>query len=412
MKSNILKAVFTLLFFTALFVACEDDPTSLGLENIPPEDLIGLYEINSIDSMMLQKASYYNASLVDTAWNMGTSIRIHVGKKDDIVSKMLIVFRSNVADTTAAYFEENEITINKAWVELKPRSLLGDSTANFDLTVSKINTNWSSSLFSKDSLDKILPSTEHVSISPDITDSLIKFEIPNELAREWIEGSINDSTELNNGLLFEPTSGTNKILGFYSLHEDNIADGYEYIPVTKIEIAKSGWSKMDTLNFYSFRDVHVLTEGYPQQNNDYIYVQCGIPIRANYYIDVSVIPENAIIVDAVLDFYYDPQLTLNGSSASKTINLLMYADSTAKTLLTGTRILSLVKDSVENKYSGHITSAVQLWRQGEINNGADNQGVFVYAIDEEYNLNRLVFYGPQYSDELLRPKLTVKYSKR
>lgn len=412
MKSNILKAVFAILFFTALFIACEDDPTSLGLENIPQEDLIGLLELNSIETEMEQISSYYNASLIDTGWNIGTSIRVHVGRYEDLVSKMLIVFRSNVADSIATYYEDNEIRINKAWVELKPRNILGDSTANFDFTVSKINTNWTSSSFTLDSLAKITPFTEQISINTDVSDSLISFEISADLAKQWIEGSINDSTELNNGLLFEPTNGTNKILGFYSLHEDNIADGYDYIPVTKIEIEKNGWSKKDTLNFYSFRDVHILTEGYPTQREDYIYIQSGIPIRANYYIDVSSIPENSIIVDATLDFYYDPELTLNGNPASKTINLLMYADSTNKQLLTGTRIVSLIKDTAENKYSGRVTSMVQLWRQGEAKGGADNQGVFVYAIDEEYTLNRLAFYGPKYSNPLLRPKLTIKYSKR
>lgn len=326
---------------------------------------------------------------------------------------MLIVFRSNVADSIATYFNDNEITIKKAWVELIPRNILGDSTANFDFTVSKINTYWTSSSFTRDSLAKITPYTEQISINKNVSDSLISFEISTDLAKEWIEGSINDSTVLNNGLLFEPTNGTNKILGFYSLHEDNIADGYDYIPVTKIEIENnSSWNKKDTLNFYSFRDVHILAEGYPPQRDDYIYIQAGIPIRADYYIDVSAVPENSIIVDAVLDFYYDPQLTLNGSPASKTINLLMYADSTLRTLLTGTRIVSLVKDSVENKYSGHVTSMVQLWRQGVEKAGAENQGVFVYAIDEEYTMNRLAFYGPKYSNELLRPKLTIKYSKR
>jgi len=412
LKSNILKAVFAVFFFTGLFIACEDDPTSLGIDNIPNEDLIGLFELNSIETPMEQKSSYYNASLIDTGWNIGTSIRVHVGKYQDIVSKMLIVFRSNVADTIATYFENNELLINKAWVELKPRYILGDSTANFDFNVSKINTYWTSSSFTLDSLEKITPFTEQISINTDISSSLIKFEISNDLAKQWIEGSINDSTELNNGLLFEPAGGTNKILGFYSLHEDNIADGYDYIPVTKIEIEKTGWTKKDTLNFYSFRDVHILTEGYPPQKEDYIYLQAGIPVRANYYIDVTSVPENSIIVDAVLDFYYDPELTLNGDPASKTINLLMYADSTNKKLLTGTRIVSLVKDSVANKYSGHVTSMVQLWRQGINKEGADNQGVFVYAIDEEYTLNRLVFYGPKYSDPLLRPKLTIKYSKR
>lgn len=90
MKSNILKAVFTILLFTALFVACEDDPTSLGIENIPPEDLIGLFELNSIETHMDQKSSYYDASLVDSGWNIGTSIRIHLGKIMNWCQKCLL----------------------------------------------------------------------------------------------------------------------------------------------------------------------------------------------------------------------------------------------------------------------------------------------------------------------------------
>ena len=388
-----------------MFVACEDDPSSLGLENIPDGDKIGLLEINSVDIPMEQKSSFYNASLTDSTWDLGTSIRLLVGKNNDVTSSMLIRFRSSVADSIIEYYDNDELTIQKAWIELKPVYTLGDESAPFALQVSKINSEWNSSLFDKDSLEQLVrPYISDTRTESGFSDSLVSFEIPNEMANDWLVGSIKDSTELNYGLLFEPTSGSNKILGFYSLHSDNVTDGYDNIPVAKIEISKAG-SGLDTLLFYSSRDVNVVDGNIPADDGTYIYLQGDFPLRANYYIDVSAIPENSIVVDAELEFHYDSTLSRIGSVKSNKINLFMYSDSSAKTLLPA--YSAMTRDTLENRFTGNLKQFVQSWNQD-----TDNQGLFVNMFDEDHTLNRLAIYGPKYSDPLLRPKLTVRYTKR
>ena len=388
-----------------MFVACEDDPSSLGLENIPDGDKIGLLEINSVDVPMEQKSSFYNASLIDSTWDPGTSTRLLVGKNLDVTSSMLIMFRSGVADSIKEYYDNNKLTIQKAWIELLPVYTLGDKSEPFSLEVSKINSAWNSSLFDKDSLEQLVrPYISDTRTISDLNDTLITFEIPNEMANDWLVGSIKDSTELNYGLLFEPTSSSNKILGFYSLHQDNVSNGFDNIPVAKIEINKTG-SGLDTLLFYSSRDVHVVDGNIPSDDGTFIYLQGGFPLRANYYIDISAIPEHSIIVDAELEFHYDSTLSRIGTVKSSTINLLMYKDSTTKSLISSYR--SLTRDTLENKFTGNVKQFIQSW-----NEDTDNQGLFVNMLDEEYTLNRLAIYGPKYSDPLLRPKLTVRYTKR
>lgn len=390
-----------------LFVACEDEPTSLGIENIPPGDKIGLLELNSLETPMEQNSGFYNAGVTDTTWNLGTSIRLFVGKNQNINSSMLIRFRSAVADSIIDYYENGTLTIEKAWIEMKPVYTLGESSSQLSLEISKINSDWTSVFFTKDSLEQqVRPYLSDTRTITNLDTPLISFDISNEMATDWLISSIKDSTELNYGLLFEPTNNSDKFYGFYSLHESNIVDGYDKIPVAKIVVNKAG-SDLDTLNFYSLRDVNVVDGELPHDDGTHFYLQGGFPVRANYFIDVSSIPENSIIVDAVLNFYYDPDLTFTGTSGSNTINLFMYSDSANRELLSGTGIRSLQKDSLENKYSGNITPFIQLWNQD-----TENQGLYVYIPDEQYTLNRIAIYGSKFSDPLLRPKLTIRYTKR
>jgi len=406
LKSNILKSVFILFVSVLFFTACEDEPTSLGLENIPDEDKLGLLEINSLEVPMLQRSDFYNAGSTDTTWNLGTSIRLFVGQNSSVKSSMLIKFRSNVEDSIVDYFDSSRITVEKAWIELRPSYTSGENASASSFKVSKINNEWTSTFFNKDSLHQyILPNVSDSRTISGLNDSLISFDISNDMANDWLVSGIKDSSELNYGLLFEP-SGNNSMYGFYSLHESNVVDGYDNIPVAKIVINITGVG-LDTLNFYSIRDVHVVEGNIPVNDESYIYLQGGYPIRANYYIDVASVPENSIIIDAVLDFYFDPNLTINGSVASNTINLIMYSDSTNRQLLVGTSIKSLQKDSLGNKYSGNITPFVQLWNQDK-----ENQGLYVFLPDEQYTMNRVAVYGNKYNDELLRPKLTIRYTKR
>lgn len=408
MKSNILKTLFTILIPAMLFVACEDDPSSLGLDNIPDTDKLGISTINSLEVPMTQHSSYYNASLVDTNWNLGTSIRLHLGQYSDISSSMLVRFRSNVADSISDYYDNGELSVLESWIELRPVSTLGPESSQPNILVSKINSSWTSTFFTEDSLEQnILPYISDTKTINEVSDSLIKFEISNDMAMDWLVGSMKDSLELNNGLLFEPASNSDKIFSFYSLHEDNIAEGYENIPVAKIVVQRASLSP-DTLNFYTSRDVHVVRGSYPVNDQNYIYLQGGFPLRANYFIDVSLIPDNSVIVDAKFEFSFNPDLSYFSSASSGTINMIMYEDSTEKDLLVGTTRKNLtIGDSLSNKYVGDITSYVQRWNQG-----TDNQGVFVYIPDEQYTLNRIAIYSPKASDPLLRPKLTIRYTKR
>lgn len=412
MKLNFIKIIAISLIVFAVW-ACEDDPSSLGIESIPDSDLIQVLEMNSLENNFIQTTDYYsagyNSEKKDTNWNLGTAIRIHVGKSENIKSSMLIKYNFAFTDSFKSKIKNDSVHVDSTWLELKPKYVVNGESSNFGMTIDRINSSWGSSDFDVDSLNNVKSSITPLNYNVlEQNDTLWRLEVNNDLSIDWMKAIAEDKPELVEGLLFSPTENTDKIYGFYSLHSTNITDGFDEIPNIKIKFHLSGQeNNPDTLTFYSIRDVHVLEGELPSDNEGNIYLQGGFPIRANLFFDINKLPKNAIILQANLDLFYDDLRTINGSRSADTVAAIMYSDSLRENFVQSSSVGVLLRNEDEKKYSGNLTSTVQRW-----NNGEDNFGLYLYITDEKRYLNRVALRGSSFSDPAFRPRLTIKYTKR
>jgi len=74
----------------------------------------------------------------------------------------------------------------------------------------------------------------------------------------------------------------------------------------------------------------------------------------------------------------------------------------------GNTYYSSIKDGDTSTYVVYLTYAFQKWNYGQIGNfGVQLQNIYEYS-----NLDRYVFYGPDYSDASKRPRIKIRYSIR
>mgnify|MGYP006948911918 CR=1 FL=1 len=287
------------LGLTLLFLAwgCNDDPTSLGSNLIPNQDLINATKVNSLDLNFEQKSKYYATdSLL-----LSSSTRIFLGKSGNVQSTMLMKFYMFFADSIQEAIRGDSLVLLSSTVEMEPLYAYGDIENTFDFTVHKINGDWNSLEFGKNELDLLDYDVNDIKTNyKNDGDSLITFDVDNALVEEWMTLAANDEQESNFGLYFDIVEGSNKILGFPA-----ISTTYDTVLTRLKLIVQVPNNYIDTISVQVTSDVHVVLGDNPNTSTNNIFVQGGIPVRSDLFIDVSQIPENAIINNATLTLYGD-----------------------------------------------------------------------------------------------------------
>ncbi len=386
---------FVLLSTFFLFSACEDSPSSIGLDLIPDQDLIKIDSINSKDASFTQTSSFF----VDTL-NLGSSSRIIIGKDDRLTSTALVRFFVGIPDSIASDLDNDSIEVVSASVKIVPNYFLNGTSAPFDFTVHKISENWSPAFFTNDSLSQLSFDQTDASTNRSITDSLITFELPSDLVLTWMKNSRDNTAFDNDGLLFKPTDGTQRFIGFQGL--SSLAFN-EFITL-EIDYRKVG-AYQDTINAIPSADLHVLDWTLPAVDPDKILLHGGISTKGRITFDLSKIPASALINKATLYLYPDETQSNLASVPTDTINVRMFADSTQNEIVANTSIYKMVKTG--SAYKGDVSTIVQLWL-----NNFDNQGFRISASDELTSLSYLMIFGSNTIDENKRPKLELIYTNR
>lgn len=384
------------LFITILILsACEDSPSSIGLDLIPDQDIIKIDSINSKDASFSQTSSFF----IDTL-NLGASSRIIIGKDDRLTSTGLIRFFVAIPDSIASDLDTDSVEVVSASVKIVPNYFLNGTAAPFDFTVHKITESWSPAFFTNDSLSDLSFDQADASTNRVISDSLITFELPNDLILEWMKNSRDNTAFENDGLLLKPTDGSQRFIGFQGL--SSIAFN-EFITL-EIDFRKSG-AYQDTINSIPSADLHVLDWALPAVEPDKILLHGGISTKGTITFDLSKIPVNALINKATLYLYPDEMQSNMASIPTDTIDVRMFADSTQNEIVANTSVYKLVK--IGSSYKGDVSTIVQLWL-----NDFENQGFRISASDELTSLGYLTIYGSNTADETKRPKLELIYTNR
>ncbi len=393
-----LLSSFILVIISTLFVSCGDDPTSIGNSLIPDGDRLNSKEIEVFpDSLSDSFISFKK----DISF-FGSSNRILLGKYENIVSEILISFTIEIPDSVEEHLKNNTGKVDSSWIEMEPNYWLGDSLG-FGLSAKEIKTSWTSIYMNKEKIDEIKSSIgpnvlESLSYEPG--DTVIKFGISNDLITNWVGVLFDESYPANYGILLSPSETTNGIAGFQALTSVK----KDLYPLLKI-VFKFDNGAIDTIAAIPKLDMHYITGERLIEAQNEVLLQDAIGIRGKLKFDLPVLPEGVIVNTAVLDLYYNENNSFEGSVKTDTVALSFYYDSESDSVNNAFGKYPLIKKN--GKYSGEVKRFVQRWLLGE-----PNEGLEVYLSDGNRTASAISFYGSNYPNKELRPRITIYYTTK
>ena len=391
-----LRLSFYLFAVTILIVSCGQDPTSVGSELISQNEKIAFQELDSYQANIFQKSANYQENL-----KFGLSNVVLIGKNSYAESSILMRYRINMPDSLLAFVRSGKYIVKSATMQMIPRYLLGDKTANLNFSVYQVRSNWSPVGFDRDSIPSLVYDPVDVSSGFTVNDTLVKFNLRNDVVTQWLKYSADsNSAPKNFGLLLKPKSSTQKIVGFYS------ADASSSTNETILSVILERPSiRQDTLGVSPYFHIYYLTGSLPPLNNNLI-LQGGIGLKGTVFFDLSTLPKNIIVNKAFLELNVDTTSTIDGNPSSDSLFAQMLADSTTKKLTKESTVVTIL--AKKNKiYTGDIAWMVQKWQNGE-----SNQGILLSLWDEYSSAARIAFYGSKDPNKALRPKLKIIYMQK
>ncbi|MCB9250525.1 MAG: DNRLRE domain-containing protein [Ignavibacteriales bacterium] len=392
---NLIKILFAITLFG--LAACSDDPNSVGSGLIPDEDKLTFETLDSYkDGFNQSFESFKYDSLI-----FGSSSTALLGSYKNIQSEVLIGFLINPPDSILNPFKADSINLIKCWVQIEPTYWIGDSN-NFNFSIQRINTSWNPSTYTIDTLNEI-----NANLGPNLfdastysyVDTLIKFDLDKELVKGWIRRTYDTSVEKDYGIMMKPISSTG-IFGFQALTAYPI---YSY-PALYMVFEKPG-EFTDTLVATPSVDLHVPSGNLDPDGSQSVLLQTLLSKRAKLKFDLSMLPENIIVNKATLSLYIDDMNTEFGSIEADTIalNFLEEYDN----VIISDKIGRYPIPKKDNSYTGDIRFYVQMWVDGEPNNG-----VQLNLTDELRAVSKVGIYNTNAVVDSLKPRLTIYYTKK
>jgi hypothetical protein len=395
------KKILLLVFTSLIFLSCSDDPSSVGIDLIPDEDKIDFKQFDTHLTPLSQESSFHEAKL-----KLGISSKLLLGKTSFAESQMMLRYNVSLVDSLMNYLKNGQLVIRKVWIDLYPTYLLGDKSQNFNFTVHQIRNDWSPGGFDKDSLKFLQFDQSNVSIpsSFNFTDSLITVDIQPSVMQQWYKHKYDSlNTPKNFGLLFKPTSNTQKILGFNAIQIDVVSK----LPVLSAVIERGSVFK-DTITFTPFTDVHVVTGSLPIVT-DKMYIQGGTSLRSTLFFNLSSLPKDIILSKANLELSIDTLNTFESTPKSDTLIVQVLASRTTKALNADSTLYVFLTRS-GSKFTGEISWIVQKWLS--LGDNYKNEGLLVSLFDELSTAARYTLFGSSYHDVNLRPRLKLIYIQK
>lgn len=391
-----MKLAFYLCMATILIVSCSQDPTSVGSELIAQNEKISFQELDSYQTNIFQKSVNYQDK-----FKFGLSNVVLIGKNSFAESSILMRYHIYLPDSLLALVKSGKYFVRSATVKMIPRYLLGNKTANLDFSVYQVRSNWSPIGFDRDSIPNLIYDPVDVSSGLTVNDTLIKFNLNNDVVTQWLNNAADsNSAPKNFGLLLKPKQSAQKIVGFHS----TVTSSTTNETVLSVVLERPSIRK-DTLGVSPFFHIYYLTGQVPQQNSNLTF-QGGIGLKGTLFFDLNSLPKNIIVNKAYVELNVDTTSTLDGNPSSDSLFAQLLADSTTKKLTRDSSVVTVLakKDKI---YTGDIAWMVQKWQNGE-----SNQGILLSLWDEYSSAARIAFYGSKNPNKAIRPKLKIIYMQK
>ena len=391
-----LHLVFILLLLAGLtlFSACNDEPSSLGIE-ILESDYIEVKTFDSQVDSIGQNSSYFKRVL-----SLAASDWVLIGKNQNstqtIVSSALLKFIFGLPDSIQNDIENDSLNVLDSWVVLTNKYLFGDSLDQMEFTTHEITAFWPPNTFTVDDLPTLQYNPQNIGIDLTTSDTLYTFHIDdNDLVYSWMQNSIDTNTVKNYGIYLEPTANSNKIIGFQALTLLS-----SQAAKLNVVIEKPG-AYVDTIQGFVSVDVSAVAGTEPVLTEGLMCVQSSVTFNSKLKFDVGVLPVGLVINKAKLILTADSAHSEFGSSFTN--SLRAYYLGSNDSLDTEGNPITLSYGN--NEYSGDITNYVRSWISKN-----ENYGMLIQPANLILGTERFALKGSNYSEISLRPRVIITYT--
>lgn len=386
--------ILFVLIVVSLFSACNDEPSSLGIE-ILDSDYIEVKTFDSQIDTIGQSSSYFKnvVSLSSSDWVL---IGKSVNSTQSIASSALMKFVFNLADSIEADIQEDSINVLDSWVVLTNKYSFGDTLATMEFTTHKINSFWLAGTFTIDDLPSLQYDPMNIGTDLITSDTLYTFHInDDQLVYSWMQNSVDTNLATNYGIYLDPTLVSNKIIGFQALTFLS-----SEAAKLNVVIEKPGYY-VDTIQGVVSADVSVVAGSEPNLPSDVICVQSSVTFNSKLTFDIGVLPVGLVINKAKLVLTADSNYSNFGSGFNNSLRAFYLGSSDSL----DTEGSAITLSYSESEYSGDITSFVRSWISQN-----ENYGLLIQPSNLILGTELFAIKGSNYSDPSLRPRVIITYT--
>jgi len=380
------------LFLPFLFIACSDDPSSLGSDLLNQDNII-VSKLDSFTDTLSQKFEPHQAKL-----SLGSSDVLLVGKDANVESQILLAFYVPVASKYLSDLDSG-LSILSANISLTRNYYYGDTLQPFNVGIHQVTSNWNS-LFTSDSISQLTYDQTSAVQSSNIEGNLYSFSISPNLAMEWFNAAKDTSLGKNFGVLIKPF-GVTRFTGFTASTALN-----SEVPSIQIIVKKATAfeSYQDTLVYNGSVDVHIIQGTFPEASAKTMTIQNGTGVQGKLLFDLSKLPEDAVVNTANLILSID---TLNMKVGSSYVDgMLAYQIADSVTDSTSAQfVISLPRSG--NTYSGDVARI--------INNALltrNNYGMLITSTYQIKGIENFALFNSNAVNNELKPRLIITYSQK
>lgn len=375
-----------------MFYSCTDEPSSLGIELIGSENISAKIFDTAVDTTA-QSTSYFKKVIA-----LGSADWILIGKYQDITASALLRFVFGLPDSLKNDLKAGNINVLDSWIILRTRYVYTDSMAAMNFTVHKVNSSWSSTAFTIDSLSKLVYEPNDVSSQFTPTDTLYTFHLDSALPLAWMKNTADKTLESNFGIYLDPSLSSTKVVGFQAFNAISSEAAKLFVVIEKPGVY------VDTINGFIAADISLVDRpNVPSLPAGLISVQSSVAINSRLTFDLGKVPVSVVINKAEIFIVPDTIASIKGSKFNNSLKLsyLRYADSLN---VEGNPSFLSFKD---NKYTGDVTVFVRNWI-----NRNENNGILIESGSPTSGLELLALKGSDYFEISERPRLLITYTVR
>jgi len=395
-----LASMFVIASLAIYTIGCADDPSSLGLNFIPPGETTGVRIFDSfIDTLPITSENriYYV--------NTSGSTNLMVGKISAYESKGLLKF-TNLIDT----FDNSTVvsaTLKMSYKNYYFPSTMADSLAQISFDVNRIEQSLDFSTITYDSVNSSTFGTTsqgNYTGIPTADSQEVTISLNTTMVNDWLKVAADTSYSVKNyGIVLTPNNSSAAIKGFYAA-----ATGVDDKDRPELEIIVTKNGVTDTFSTISNGTISLSKTDFAPSSETF-NLQAGVSYVQVMKFDLSRMPQTATINDVQIFFSVDSLNSVISGQTTKAIYSQYINDSAGlKTDITtfegtpsgsGQYMMRMVRAGVSSPF--------QRWLLGQT-----NYGLMLFAGGQALNLDRYVLYKETASDPAKRPRVIIKYTPR